>query len=131
MPPVPGTLFASILNPLIKVMNLVSLLVLPAILTLRNNNMRYVISGVALLVVVGALFWSKRMGGGMADDLGEAEAHMTEDTAQASAVMHGDREAIIRQALEIWMDDLPHDEADLRSRIAEVHATLPAGESST
>ena len=32
------------LNPLIKVMNLVSLLLLPAILTLRSNNVRYVIA---------------------------------------------------------------------------------------
>ena len=43
------------LNPLIKVMNLVSLLMLPAILTLRDNNVRYVIAGAALLVVLGAL----------------------------------------------------------------------------
>ena len=30
------------LNPLIKVMNLVSLLILPAVITLRHNNVRYV-----------------------------------------------------------------------------------------
>jgi K(+)-stimulated pyrophosphate-energized sodium pump len=119
------------LNPLIKVMNLVSLLMLPAILTLRNNNVRFVIAGAALVVVLGALTWSKRQGGGMGADLDEAQAEIEEDTAQADAVMHGDRTAIIRQALEIWMDDLPHDEADLRSRIAEVHSTLPSGESSS
>jgi hypothetical protein len=114
------------LNPLIKVMNLVSLLVLPAILTLQHNNVRYAIAGAALVVVLGALMWSKRIGGGMADDLGEHQVHTLEDTAQASAVMDGDRDAIIRQALEIWMDDLPHDEADLRDRIAEVVSTLPS-----
>ena len=120
------------LNPLIKVMNLVSLLVLPAILTLQHNNVRYAIAGAALLVIVGALVWSKRIGGGMADDLGEHQAHMLEDTFQASAVMGGDRDAIIRQALEIWMDDLPHDEADLRGRIAQVVSTLPtSGETPT
>ncbi|HEY5154332.1 MAG TPA: sodium/proton-translocating pyrophosphatase, partial [Acidimicrobiales bacterium] len=112
------------LNPLIKVMNLVSLLVLPAILTLRTNNVRYVIAGAALLVVLGALVWSKRQGGGMGDDLDEAQAQVEQDTAQADAVMHGDRNAIIRQALEIWMDDLPHDERDLRDKIAEVHGSI-------
>jgi K(+)-stimulated pyrophosphate-energized sodium pump len=112
------------LNPLIKVMNLVSLLMLPAILTLRDNNVRYVIAGAALFVVIGALVWSKRQGGGMGDDLDEARAQVEEDTVQADLVMHGDRNAIIRQALEIWMDDLPHDERDLRDKIAEVHGSL-------
>jgi len=112
------------LNPLIKVMNLVSLLMLPAILSLRDNNVRYVVAGAALVVVLGALVWSKRQGGGIASDLDEAQAHMDEDTAQADAVMHGDRNAIIRQALEIWMDDLPHDERDLRDKISEVHGSL-------
>ena len=36
------------LNPLIKVMNLVSLLVLPAIISLRNDDVRFVIAGVCL-----------------------------------------------------------------------------------
>ena len=55
----------------------------------------------------------------------------TDARAPLCVLMHGDREAIIRQALEIWMDDLPHDEADLRSRIAEVHSTLPTSETSS
>ena len=37
------------LNPLIKVMNLVSLLMLPAIISLRNDDVRFVVAGVALL----------------------------------------------------------------------------------
>src|SRR5207249_2801584 len=37
------------LNPLIKVMNLVSLLLLPAVISLRHNNIRFVIAGVALV----------------------------------------------------------------------------------
>jgi K(+)-stimulated pyrophosphate-energized sodium pump len=48
------------LNPLIKVMNLVSLLTLPAIISLRDNNVRYVIAGAALLVLTGAIAFSKR-----------------------------------------------------------------------
>src|SRR3954449_10879446 len=48
------------LNPLIKVMNLVSLLVLPAIISLRDNDVRYAIAGVALIVLIGAVAFSKR-----------------------------------------------------------------------
>ncbi|MEY2436268.1 MAG: K(+)-stimulated pyrophosphate-energized sodium pump, partial [Acidimicrobiaceae bacterium] len=48
------------LNPLIKVMNLVSLLIQPAVISLRDNNIRFVIAGVALLVLFGAIAFSKR-----------------------------------------------------------------------
>ena len=49
------------LNPLIKVMNLVSLLMLPAVIALRDNNpARYTITGVAILVLIGAIAFSKR-----------------------------------------------------------------------
>ncbi|MFM8862153.1 MAG: sodium-translocating pyrophosphatase [Acidimicrobiia bacterium] len=56
------------LNPLIKVMNLVSLLVLPAIIELRDNNVRYVIAGAALIVVLGAITFSKRQSSGLDDE---------------------------------------------------------------
>ncbi len=56
------------LNPLIKVMNLVALLVLPAIIELRTNNLRFAIAGGALLIVLGALTYSKKQGNGMADE---------------------------------------------------------------
>jgi K(+)-stimulated pyrophosphate-energized sodium pump len=62
------------LNPLIKVMNLVSLLLLPAIISLRNNNVRYVVAGVALLILVAAIIFSKRAGTAMDADLDEAPA---------------------------------------------------------
>jgi K(+)-stimulated pyrophosphate-energized sodium pump len=49
------------LNPLIKVMNLVSLLILPAIISLRNDNgARYAIAGAALVVLLAAIAFSKR-----------------------------------------------------------------------
>ena len=41
------------LNPLIKVMNLVSLLILPAVISLRTTTRRYAIAGVALVVLIG------------------------------------------------------------------------------
>src|SRR2546423_1789857 len=49
------------LNPLIKVMNLVSLLVLPAMISLRNNDgARFAIAGAALVVLIIAIAFSKR-----------------------------------------------------------------------
>ena len=48
-------------NPLIKVMNLVSLLVLPAIITLQHNNAaRYAIAAVALVIILAGVAFSKR-----------------------------------------------------------------------
>ena len=49
------------LNPLIKVMNLVSLLILPAIINLRDNTVgRYSIAGVALVILAVAISFSRR-----------------------------------------------------------------------
>jgi K(+)-stimulated pyrophosphate-energized sodium pump len=56
------------LNPLIKVMNLVSLLMLPAIISLRNDDVRFVIAGVALVVLVAAVLFSKRKSGGFGEE---------------------------------------------------------------
>jgi K(+)-stimulated pyrophosphate-energized sodium pump len=51
------------LNPLIKVMNLVSLLILPAVISLRNNTgARLSIALVALVVLIGSILFSKRSG---------------------------------------------------------------------
>jgi K(+)-stimulated pyrophosphate-energized sodium pump len=55
------------LNPLIKVMNLVSLLILPAVINLQDNTgARLTISGIALVVLLGAIAFSKRRAPGMA-----------------------------------------------------------------
>jgi K(+)-stimulated pyrophosphate-energized sodium pump len=65
------------LNPLIKVMNLVSLLTLPAIIALSNINpdnplsstpkpAGYAVAGVALVVLLIAIAFSKREGAGIA-----------------------------------------------------------------
>ncbi len=49
------------LNPLIKVMNLVSLLMLPAVISLRNNTgARLGIAAAALLILAAAIAFSKR-----------------------------------------------------------------------
>jgi K(+)-stimulated pyrophosphate-energized sodium pump len=65
------------LNPLIKVMNLVSLLILPAVITLRHHDVaRYTIAAVALLVLVAAITFSKRATAGFGES----------DTVSAPAV---------------------------------------------
>ncbi len=54
------------LNPLIKVMNLVSLLMLPAVISLRDNDAaRLSIAGVALVILAIAIAFSKRKTGGL------------------------------------------------------------------
>jgi K(+)-stimulated pyrophosphate-energized sodium pump len=75
------------LNPLIKVMNLVSLLVLPAVIALRHNtSARLSIAGVSLLVLIGALAFSKR-----ATESMDAEHDATEFAAEpAVAAASGD-----------------------------------------
>jgi K(+)-stimulated pyrophosphate-energized sodium pump len=56
------------LNPLIKVMNLVSLLVLPSIISLRNDDIRYVIAGGCLIVLIAAVLFSKRKTGAFGEE---------------------------------------------------------------
>jgi K(+)-stimulated pyrophosphate-energized sodium pump len=57
------------LNPLIKVMNLVSLLVLPAIISLEDNDAaRYAIAGASLVVLIIAILFSKRDSGSFGDE---------------------------------------------------------------
>ncbi len=54
------------LNPLIKVMNLVSLLVLPAIIKLQDNDGgRFAVAGAALVVLVGAIVFSSKKPSGI------------------------------------------------------------------
>jgi K(+)-stimulated pyrophosphate-energized sodium pump len=58
------------LNPLIKVMNLISLLILPAVINLQDNDpARFTIAGLALVVLIGAVAFSKRKGVAMDEDI--------------------------------------------------------------
>jgi K(+)-stimulated pyrophosphate-energized sodium pump len=57
------------LNPLIKVMNLISLLILPAIIELKDDDAtRYGIAIGAFIVLMAAIAFSKRKGGGFAEE---------------------------------------------------------------
>ena len=62
------------LNPLIKVMNLVALLLAPLVITPMSDMVRYIIVGVTVLALGIAVFWSKRgsMGAELAKTSGEA-----------------------------------------------------------
>jgi K(+)-stimulated pyrophosphate-energized sodium pump len=73
------------LNPLIKVMNLVSLLVLPAIISLSEIDSEnvlistpepagYAIAGGALVVLIGAVAYSKRSGATIGGEVPEEAA---------------------------------------------------------
>jgi K(+)-stimulated pyrophosphate-energized sodium pump len=63
------------LNPLIKVMNLVSLLILPAVISLRDNDgARYGVAAAALVVLLGAIAFSKRSTGGFGEEAEPAPA---------------------------------------------------------
>jgi K(+)-stimulated pyrophosphate-energized sodium pump len=69
-------------NPLMKCMNLVSLLVLPTVITLRNNNAaRYSIAAVALVIVVLGVAYSKRKVASVADTPDAAGSPMSGVTA--------------------------------------------------
>jgi K(+)-stimulated pyrophosphate-energized sodium pump len=69
------------LNPLIKVMNLISLLILPAVISLRDNSgARFGIAGAALVVLIVAILFSKRGGATL------TAGGPTEETARAVAV---------------------------------------------
>jgi K(+)-stimulated pyrophosphate-energized sodium pump len=66
------------LNPLIKVMNLVSLLILPAVINLQDNDgARYAIAAAALVVLVIAILFSKRSSGSLQPPVPKGE-----DTAE-------------------------------------------------
>jgi K(+)-stimulated pyrophosphate-energized sodium pump len=56
------------ISPLIKVMNLVALLILPAVIDLSDNNFRFVIAGTALLIVLGSVVYSKRQATSFGED---------------------------------------------------------------
>jgi K(+)-stimulated pyrophosphate-energized sodium pump len=76
------------LNPLIKVMNLVSLLILPAIIGLSDIDAdnplvstpepgAYVIAGISLVILIGAIAFSKRATGSIGGDATPAAASAT------------------------------------------------------
>jgi K(+)-stimulated pyrophosphate-energized sodium pump len=73
------------LNPLIKVMNLVSLLILPAVITLRSNTgARLGIAAASLIVLLIAIAFSKRKTEAMDSDLPPQEVSALDQAATAA-----------------------------------------------
>jgi K(+)-stimulated pyrophosphate-energized sodium pump len=102
------------LNPLIKVMNLISLLILPAVINLQDNDgARYSIAAAALLVLGVSIWFSKRKSMTL-----EAEA-----PESAEGVMT-DEKVAIKAAIERWIYDLGDEEHELRKRLRQVKSKL-------
>jgi K(+)-stimulated pyrophosphate-energized sodium pump len=133
------------LNPLIKVMNLVSLLILPAVITMNkprttgggipvltkngalafhSNNLRYLIAGVALVVLGAGIAFSKRKTQSMMDDGAVGALPVGETTPAGSAALtNGNPDEALKAAIDRWIDDGPG-EPELRDRILQVRQQL-------
>jgi K(+)-stimulated pyrophosphate-energized sodium pump len=112
------------LNPLIKVMNLVSLLILPAVISLQDNDgARYAIAGVSLVVLGIAIAFSKRKTGGLDEGTVSAAA----SAAAPHAVNDGDAPTKLAiDALDRWIYDLGDEDHALRAQLREAKSTLQA-----
>jgi len=83
------------LNPMIKVMNLVSLLILPAVIKLQHHTgARLAIAGVALVILLAALAFSKREGEAMDADSDNA----TPAAVAVAGVVDADMAKVASQA---------------------------------
>ena len=121
------------LNPLIKVMNLVSLLILPAVINLQDNDgARYAVAGAALAVLGIAIGFSKRRSGGIEAAAGAAVPAGAPATAagpETAMVGHtvnpGDPPLKLAvDALDRWIVDLGDEDADLRSQLRDARGRL-------
>ncbi|HZQ26594.1 MAG TPA: sodium-translocating pyrophosphatase [Acidimicrobiales bacterium] len=114
------------LNPLIKVMNLVSLLILPAVISLRHNTgARLTIAGVALVVLGGAIAFSKRKTGGF-DAAVEAAAPAAAADGEHTVQPGDDPTKLAIEAIDRWIYDLNDDAADLIEQLREAKVQLQA-----
>ncbi len=124
------------LNPIIKVMNLVALLILPAVISFSHSDklahmqdsmepIGIVIAIIAVLIVIGFIVNSKRQGSALElEDAGQEAAATEEATASAKAVMEGDKDAILLQAVDMWLEELGRDEHDLKEHLEQVRSSL-------
>jgi K(+)-stimulated pyrophosphate-energized sodium pump len=105
------------LNPLIKVMNLVSLLILPAVINLQDNDpARFTIAGLALVVLAGAVAFSKRKGIAIGGD-------ENSESISGESIMNDDMSAM-KAAIDRWIYDLGDEEHELRKRLRVVREHL-------
>ncbi|HEY3238520.1 MAG TPA: sodium-translocating pyrophosphatase [Acidimicrobiia bacterium] len=116
------------LNPLIKVMNLISLLILPAVINLQDNEAaRYAIAGIALIILIGAIAFSKRKAEAMDAGLDQPAGAMAmaASAAPAGGVGEGDPPTkLAADALDRWIMDLGDEDADLRAQLRDARSRL-------
>ena len=122
------------LNPLIKVMNLISLLILPAVISMEGldlggeeNGFRFVIAGLALVVLIGAVAFSKRPAEAMDSDAGQPAGAMAMVGASAPSdgVSDGDSPMkLAADAIDRWIMDLGDEDADLRAQLRDAKSQL-------
>jgi K(+)-stimulated pyrophosphate-energized sodium pump len=106
------------LNPLIKVMNLISLLILPVVINLQDNTVaRLSIAFVATLILLAAIAFSKRKSEGI--DVSPVDA------VSGPEVM-ADQKSALKAAIDRWIFDLSDEEADLKARLREVRDQVDA-----
>ncbi len=119
------------LNPLIKVMNLVSLLILPAIINLQDNDTaRYTIAGLATVVLIAAVAFSKRKAAAMgteggtpaASQQGPASGPLTDPSATSPGhdlAEPGDLDpkVALRSAYDAVISDLAGKDRELASNL--------------
>ncbi|MDQ1437347.1 MAG: K(+)-stimulated pyrophosphate-energized sodium pump [Acidimicrobiaceae bacterium] len=111
------------LNPLIKVMNLVSLLILPAVISLRDNDgARFAIAGAALVILGLAIAFSKRKTGGL--DAGTSVAAASVADGQHAVNPGDDPMKLAGDALDRWIMDLGDEDADLRAQLRDAKSRL-------
>ncbi|HEY2304119.1 MAG TPA: sodium/proton-translocating pyrophosphatase, partial [Acidimicrobiales bacterium] len=121
------------LNPLIKVMNLVSLLILPAVITERNNNgVRFSIAGVSLAILLVSIAFSKRKvsaedsmtGGSPEPVMPEPEVPANADELTPSGLVKGRPDEELVVAIDQWITEAGNDEHEMRARLMEVRLHL-------
>jgi K(+)-stimulated pyrophosphate-energized sodium pump len=116
------------LNPLIKVMNLISLLILPAIINLQDNEAaRYTIAGIALVILIGAIAFSKRKAEAMDSDVDQPAGAMAmvASGVEEGGVSEGDPPTkLAADALDRWIMDLGDEDADLRAQLRDAKSRL-------
>jgi hypothetical protein len=117
------------LNPLIKVMNLVSLLILPAVINLQDNDVaRFTIATIATLILIVAVAFSKRKGsGGMGapEDMSTAESRAAAGLEAEEGVREGEEpSSLALKAIDRWILDLGDDEAPLRRQLRSAKRRL-------
>jgi K(+)-stimulated pyrophosphate-energized sodium pump len=123
------------LNPLIKVMNLISLLILPPVIAMEGldvggseNPARFVIAGLALVVLIGAIAFSKRKATPM-DEGAEAPAGAMAVAASAAPPDEGTSDGdtpkkLAADALDRWIMDLGDEDAELRAQLRDAKSQL-------